>query len=76
MSHHFTPEDLHKLAQNDALECHPGYAKVWREQCSGVLVVTLVDDFCWFPEHYEFLGYIEQARVAYQALTAAEPVEG
>ncbi|HOA23789.1 MAG TPA: hypothetical protein PK801_00065 [Aggregatilineales bacterium] len=68
MSHNFTWKDLERLAENDALEQHPAYAKVWRERRSGALIVTLVDDFFWFPDSYTFLGYIEQARRAHQAL--------
>lgn len=68
MSHNFKFADLKKLADNDALENHPHFAKVWRDLECNTLLVTITDDFAWFPESYEFLGYIHQAQQAYQKI--------
>lgn len=74
MSHSFNYEDLHKLANNDALDNHPDFAKVWRDLERDTLLVTITDDFVWFPESYEFLGHIGQARRAFHLLAVNELV--
>ena len=72
MPHNFKLEDLQRLASNDVLSDHPDFAKVWRDLDRNVLLVTTTDDFCWFPERYEFLGHIRQARQAYETFVANE----
>lgn len=70
MTHNFKVEDLHRLVENNVLDTQPDYAKVWRDLDRGSLLVTVSDDFVWFPEHYEFLGYVQQARTAHAAKVA------
>lgn len=75
MIHNFKAEDLQRLVENSVLDNHPAYAKVWRDLDSGSLIVTVTDDFAWFPEHYEFLGYMHQAQAAHAARIAYQLAE-
>lgn len=75
MSHNFKFADLNKLADSDALENHPSFAKVWRDLERNTLLVTVTDDFAWFPESYEFLGYIHQAQQAYHKIVMNQSTE-
>ncbi|HMN10691.1 MAG TPA: hypothetical protein PKD55_00025 [Bellilinea sp.] len=46
------------IEEQRVLEDHPDHAKVWRDVQRNCILVTVRDDFAFWPDRYEFVGYV------------------